>query len=170
MPKVIPVISPDINWDSYIRAYKSVFNESPTRCLDSSGIQLNRPCAFTSILDFKDQPRSILANSTGLAFDLTSFGFITGMGEEALITVSTQSRLHIASKRSEMGYFVILYGSLTEWRDAVINICTGLFVFEAREVMCSCLGYLESYGFKSLWKDYDKLNMELDVFTLRKKK
>jgi len=163
MRKVIPILHTQVNWDHYIKACQSALGYSPVRSLDEAGIKTSRPCAFAATLDFKDQPRKVLSDRdyAGVAFDIVSFGFITAAYDDTIAYIAANSRLKLKYNRTSANNLLILMGTINEWHDAVINVLTSEApVFDALVIISECMGYIEGYGFKALWKEYKRVDVE----------
>lgn len=109
--QLLPLAFYQTNWAGFIDLYNKIFDESPTRTLDSCNIALDKPVALQRSLKEHFGPESDR---------LIDLAFIGTANASMLIEISQYLNPISRESTEERGlYIYIINASLKDWKDAI---------------------------------------------------
>ena len=167
--KVRPLSITTPEWPTFINICQEELGYSPTRGIDSIGIKPDAPCAFLASLDMRNQPLLAL-RFENKAWNHFHASFIAVGSDTLLIEILVNTNLKVLYTQTENNtLLIILTGSILDWHDAIIKMSGPSINKEVSAVMNNCLVHLQEAGFRELWNEYDKIQLEDGTLTLRRR-
>lgn len=167
--QVSPLAMMQVDWTTYIKMCQDVLGYSPTRGLDECAIDPKSPAAYLATLDLENQPLEHLRNpEDSQGFHHVFFSFIVELISPEDIMAIKGGRLRVLNKRGSSTYLAILSGSILDWYYQTIFGCTKKSSIGVRQVMNKCYEYLCLAGFKEVWSNYERIDLQDQTFYLRR--
>lgn len=146
MIKLIPIVTPNIDWSNYLLVSNQVLGESLSDSFDAAKIPPG-PRAFTVSLN------DLSENSP--AIELTdlkhlTYTFLVAMLIESYYILMESVNLQFSSSKSSPK-LIVMSGTLEQWQRAVI-ICTTHSNVDIKMFAFKIKAYFESIGLEHLWK------------------
>jgi hypothetical protein len=155
MIKIIPLVSPSIDYDVLFKTCKELLGRSVTSRLDTKGISTRSPLGYLRVLseiagvDFDDNPGSLLSQ--------LYYSFLVIADSNTVLEMCVHSTLSIYSEPCNYSFRIsILGGTLLQWRETIINSCSEVSTDLVRIVMEQCLNHFDKLGLGYLWSGYTK--------------
>ena len=144
IPFVIPIITPDIDWNNYVGTIYKLLKRSPNRRLDDA----NRPVGdYSSFLEslgeFSHQSQYV----ADMHLQHLSFSFLIHPTKDEYIEILRQSDLHCVDNLSinERELIVIMSGTVSQWKIACYKFCSHEYSFRVRYIFDAIALLLEKY-------------------------
>jgi len=154
LPLVVPIIVPNIDWNTYIGTIYKLLKRSPNRRLDETNRSVGDYSSFlASLVEFSDQtdlPREIHS-------DHLSFTFLIQTNKDEYVEILRESGLYALDNLevNDRELLVILSGTVTQWRKACFVFCSDDYSFRVRYIFDAIVLYLEKFKvFKGLSKRF----------------
>jgi len=170
-PVILPILTPDIDWEQFYRLTQSVLGRSTTRGLDAAGRSPGDLASFVSCLGEMQtpgcSPTSVLEEPGSLLRHLY-FGVLGVCPDDALQFVNLNSGLAAAVvATAERGYsLALITGSLEDWRVATICCCVDRSPQWVRMLFNQVLLHFEQIGLQRVWFGYHKVQLPDSSFRL----
>jgi hypothetical protein len=166
--EVQPLTVQEVNWQPFINACKGVLGKSPTRGLDSAGIDTKSPKAFLGVADFKNHPLDNIRNGgvTNNTYSLIHFGFFAIVPDWLIAEIATVTTLTLQSSDNGRTEILIMAGTLKDWRSSVISGCGDQRSPECRTVFNKIYEHYKLIGLRDVWKEYETFPFSDGTFVL----
>jgi hypothetical protein len=157
------------DWKIFIKICQEELGYSPTRGLDNEHIPTDSPSAFLASLDMSNDPLQSL-RMENRAWNHFHASFIAVGTEYFLLEVAVNTNLCLLYKGTQYvnnkTVLVILTGSILDWHNAIVKLCQKNKSEETRAIMNHCLVHLQESGFRDIWREYDKIQLDDGTLTL----
>lgn len=164
---MIPISTTNIDWTTFLLTGKQATGHSISTILDNNGLRADNVHSFLITLGgLVDQIKPNLIE-VGNALDHASVGFITVLDTETLIELMELASLKVYSvplHRNDR--LAIISGSLSHWRESIINSCSPNSSPELRLLLDKALLHLEKMGLGQIWGKYRKSMLPDKTFIL----
>lgn len=153
-PIVIPIVTPQINWDDFVVTIYQQTKRSPTRVLTTQAGDL--ASFLESLASFSNQE---------VNYQQLFFSFLIEICKEDYIELLKNTRLSCVDNinTSDCKYFVIASGNLQEWLDACYKFSNNNFSFNLRYVF-DCIALYFEQRFKII--KFKKQTLSDNTFTI----
>ena len=131
------------DWRSIIDSHTEAMGVSPTRRLDSTGVTVESPLSFSTVFGDK-------------ALDHAMYSYAVVSDDVDIFTLG----LYIIRIPKRRDNYLIITGTLRQWRDAVLYGCIDDISFECRTIMNLVYMHLSKAGCKSLWSGYSTIKLQ----------
>lgn len=176
MIKIVPLIIPNIDLKSFIKACSEVFKFNPLSGVDKSSRQFTDPAKFLiGISAFHNRqnlkiPLSSLRQAGSLHTHL-SYTFLVAAPKPVILKSLERTELnHTIAEELEDLQFVILSGTLAEFKAATLENCHPDVDHELRLLYDGLYLYFQKCGLGELWFDTVKSKGPNGTFYLENKK
>lgn len=175
IPKIILIAWPQIDWPTLAKASDVVLGYNPVKPADKSDRQLSDHARLLAVLsafsdrDSTDPLKSI--REAGSLLNHLKFSFLIAADRETIFRISTTTRLDCTPNDSvDGGLAAIVSGTLSEWREATIELCHSNSPMPIRVLMDTVVLQFEKLGLGEVWSDYRKVQLKDKTFRLEHKK
>ena len=170
MYDIKPLAYTAVNWQVLHEMCQSTLGFSPTRGLDATGFDAETCSAYLACLDFENQPLANLREGhyNNNTFTHVSFSFITAIPTSLIVEIRLLTNLKTFAKQRKDLWLTIITGDMSEWRESIIKGCSQMRDFELRILFNQCLIFFNNAGFKEIWHDYDRIELQDKSFWLRR--
>jgi hypothetical protein len=168
---VQPLALTQIDWDTYINFFQEVIGRSPTHDLDAHLMQVGELDSFIASLAVGIDPRQALRNNNTVLKHVSA-GFMTNATSETIRVIMETGIAGITYTdyaRGNPRFFSILSGTVEDWKNTILSLCTPATSFEVRFVVNSCCLYLEKASLFEVFGNYGKDTLSDKTFILRRK-
>ena len=152
------------DWKSFIGFCQEHLGHSPTRILDKTGDSGNMELPGTILkclsMDNKYDPAS------EYLYKHISMGFIIKLDTELLLDIQVYANLNVFTKKGRKDFVTILSGNLEQWHKSIIICCQPNKSQDLRQVFNKCLAYFDQAGFKDVWMNNPRIQMDDNTFYL----
>ncbi len=167
MTKVIPLLIPNIAWETYLEAILEHSGHSPTHNVDNSTIKLADFAKYIISLDEFQNDSSTnaldtLRNDTVPLYHLF-FSFLIISSKASIFNIMESTDLSIVSKKGKIS---VISGTLFQWRNALISQSKSK---EVRLIFNQCLSFFAKFGLGNIFDNYRKCVLKDDTFLLEYK-
>lgn len=168
--QVIPINTPTILWENYIKAFKATTGISPTKRVDACSRELSDLAKFLSSLSPDTEALSALRSSDRVTKHM-AFSFFVGTTREVFNEILEYGGLRVTVIHEEHQASVILIsGDLDCWVQLIKLIMKPEKTPESRHLANLFLRYFESLGLAELWHDQKKKSLPDGTLLLEDKK
>jgi len=168
MHDIIPLARTQVDWKTFVKTCQEVLGTSPTRGLDAEGIDVKGLEAYLACLGFDNQPRKHLRDGFwDGSFKHYHFSFITVIDLELITIFCGDIDIHyqlINPRKSDC--LAIYTGNMEQWLRFIHKYTKESARFECRATACRILNHFENLGFKDLWSEYKKKDLNDKTFIL----
>lgn len=173
--KIIPLISPDIDMDAFVKACSEVLNYSPLSGIDQSTRQFSDPAKFLAgLAGFHNKintktPISAIRDAASLCSHLF-YSFLVAATKSTILKSMERTELHhtVAEDLDDL-QLTVISGTLTQWKQATLECCHADSSHQLRLLYDGFFLYFEKQGLGELWFDTLKKKAPKNTFYLEAK-
>jgi len=166
---VMPLLIPNIAWNSYLEAVLEHSGHSPTISIDNSTIKLADFAKYIiSIDEFQNgtdasvSALETLRNETNPLSHLF-FSFLIVSSKVSIFKIMESTDLSVISRKGKIS---VISGTLFQWRNALISQQKSK---ETRLIFNQCLSFFAKMGLSNIFDNYRKCVLKDNTFLLEYK-
>jgi hypothetical protein len=170
-PVIIPILSPAMNWNSYLRDGFTCTGERFNKSLDAGGMKPGQDesiivglSQFTSS-EYLDVLKTVRTVKSPL--QLLYFAFLCSYDSKTLNWIVLNTGLNGILHSDQKTW--IIGGNLLQWKEAIVDCCIEIRLFEIRFFMNSVFVLFQLNGYQNVWSGYGKIQLPDGTFTFRHK-
>jgi len=165
---VRPLGISQIDWRGYIDFMTEQVGRSPVHNLDVYHMTPDSIGAFmASLMDGRD-PRQILRHEARVLNHI-HLSFLICCEDELLSEIVTWDLDTLSYEAKRRKLVLILSGTIKQWKETALSVCTPGTVYEARVIMNKCVLYMEKAGLAEVFGNYKKEPLRDESFILKEK-
>lgn len=175
MIKIIPIIGPNIDISSFIKATHEALGYNPLSGVDQSTRPFSDPAKFlTGLSAFHNKmnlkaPLSSLREAGSLCSHL-SYGFLVAAPKQVILKSMERSELsHTIAEDLDDLQLTIISGNLKDWKHALLENCHPDSSHSLRLLYDGFFLYFQKCGLGELWFDLKTTKAPNKTFYLEKK-
>ena len=159
---VWPIVIPQIDWATFVRETMSVSGRSPTALLNAQREKVEGPAALLKAV-------SHLAGEKDVDLSHASMSFLIHATADIAVLMSMRTDLALAVSdpdfRRDGQVAIVASGTVRNWKEAFLNLCTPSRPQEVLEVFNDIYGYFEQVNLTQFF-NFRKIERSAGVFTV----
>ena len=165
--EIQPLAITQVEWRIFIDMCQKHLGYSPTRGLDSEGLDVKDPSSYLGCLDFNNRPTQHLQEGSG-AFRHFHISFVAALDEQMITEIASQTGLRICAKKGKRKLLTILTGSMDEWYSAVMECCSPKQDYELRSLFNNVLESFNRIGARHVFSSVHRQELPDGTFIVCK--
>ena len=170
-PTIIPIITPKMNWDSYLRDGYTQTGKRFNKSLDADGMKLGQDESIIVGLSQFTTDNYLDANNIirecGLILKFLHFVFLCTYEKGSMLDIIINSELTgLLQPESDTW---IISGTLLQWKNTIIDYCNLEKQFGPRFFMNCAMVLFRCNGYNQLFEAYSKITIHDGTFILNLK-
>ena len=169
MLEVFPLATTQVDWKTFVDVSERLLGYSPTRGLDTVGLDLKDAAAYLACLDFDNEPLKQLRTGMlrGQTFNHVFFSFLVVCDDNLRDDIWTLG-LDVTSKDIRRGeYILIVSGTIEKWHDVTIKFLSTQDNKWLRVFLNLCVAFFKQTGYRYVWDRYTQVQQQDQTFLLK---
>lgn len=154
---VIPIAQTIVNWKTLTAITSSVLERNLISPLDRHNIKVEGLAAFVSVLgEFQEKDLDPIRTQRepGNLLRHAMISFLVSASKDALFDIAINGPVSILD--CEIQTFVIMSGSLQEWRTLILNLCSERTTQSGRDLGTQILLTFDGLGLSKIFEAYSR--------------
>lgn len=159
MLELLPIVTPNINWQQYLTAANQALGVSLSRSFDKINLKMDNRAFLISANDLSQTSPALDIDSPALRH--LTFTFLLAMLENPFYSLLEHTNLHFTSSDTvKRGIKLsIVTGNLQQWKES-IALTSSSESSDIREFSTKCKSYFDLIGLGDIWKHYLKTTLK----------
>jgi hypothetical protein len=172
-PVIVPIISPQIHWDTFLLEVRRGTGDSLTRSMDQCEVRPKSDQSIVAALaqfrqsGFVEPNRAVRNANAELRF--LYFSFFCLFDSTVCLDINLETQISTISHHSKPNAFVI-GGSLFEWKPGIVELSKPRFPFLTRYFANFLLLTFQMNGYSQVWEGFEKRTLPDQTFNLEPKR
>lgn len=159
MLELLPIVTPNINWQQYLTAASQALGTSLSKSFDKINLKPDNRAFLISVNDLIQTVPALDLDSPALRH--LTFTFLLVMLESSFYPLLEHTDLLFTSSDTvRKGLkLAIVSGNLMQWKES-IALTSNSDSPDLREFSSKCKSYFDSLGLSDIWKHYLKVSLK----------
>ncbi len=173
--EILEIVSPHIQWTSFLASVSDILNRGITKRLDTSKMFEESPIGFLRVLGETlnvSTPKESIGDPALQRH--INFTFLVVADEHTIFELLSKSTKNLSidytRTPNERVLLSVITGNMQEWVNTVLACCTGRESFDLRFLCDAFILHFEKGGFASLFAVYRKVAQPDGTFLLLERK
>jgi hypothetical protein len=172
-PVIVPIVSPQIHWDTFLLEVRRGTGDSLTRSMDQCEVRPKSDQSIVAALaqfrqsGFVEPHKAVREANAELRF--LHFSFFCIFDPSVFHDISLETEISVIRHHSNPKACV-LGGSLFEWKPGIIELSDRMFPFLTRYFANFLLLAFQCNGYSQVWEGWEKRTLPDQTFTLEMKR
>jgi hypothetical protein len=163
--EIQPLAITNVDWNTFVSFCQKHLGYSPTRGLDTEGMDVKDPSSYLGCLDFNNTPKKHMQEGSG-AFRHFHISFVAALDEGMITDIASETNLRIFAKRGKRKVLTILTGSMDEWYRAVLDCCNENADSELRSLFNNVFEAFQRIGARHVFTSVSRQELQDETFVL----
>lgn len=172
-PVIVPIVSPQIHWDTFLLEVRRGTGDSLTRSMDQCEVRPKSDQSIVAALaqfrrsGFVEPHKAVRDANAELRF--LYFSFFCIFDPSVFQDISLETEISVIPHHSNPKAYIV-GGSLFEWKPAIIELSDRMFPFLTRYFANFLLLAFQCNGYSQVWEGWEKRTLPDQTFTLEMKR
>lgn len=172
-PVIVPIVSPQIHWDTFLLEVRRGTGDSITRSMDQCEVRPKSDQSIVAALaqfrqsGFVEPHKAVREANAELRF--LYFSFFCLFDPSVFADISLETEISVIRHHSNPKAYIV-GGSLFEWKPAIIELSDRMFPFLTRYFTNFLLLAFQCNGYSQVWEGWEKRMLPDQTFTLEMKR